>query len=323
MPHFLVDLPEDMTVSCRDYLFRQGVSRNLWKKIKRAPFTVNDVRVNPAQTMLSRGDVIRYETPTASPQIAAENLPLDVRYEDEWLLIVNKPAGQLVHPTVTDHGGTLANAVMYHYAANGESHAFHPVFRLDRQTSGLILIAKEPQIQYQLMQEHGKQIERRYLALIPGRLTPTSGLIDAPIARALPSIILRKVSLDGKPARTHYRTLAYYPPVDVSDAFDTSIPVSSKQNTLSFNGASLLELTLDTGRTHQIRVHLAHLGCPLFGDDLYGGSCTELSRQALHAYSLTFTHPVRNFQIHITVPLPDDMLCFVRKYTTKLRFLRR
>ncbi|RGS72676.1 RluA family pseudouridine synthase [Mitsuokella sp. AF21-1AC] len=288
MTSWQVKLPEGEIWPARQYL-RQvlGISGTIWKRIKHSgTFTHNGVPANATRTQVRNGDTIAYDILRPS-DIEPEDLPLDIRYEDDFLVIVNKPAGQLVHPTTKEAHGTLGNALLAWYARHGEHHAFHPVHRLDRDTSGLVLIAKEPQVQYQLTtgRDGKKAFTREYLALIEGTLTPASGLIDAPIARALPSIILRKVAPppEGKEARTHYETVRT-------------------------NGKlSLLHLVLDTGRTHQIRVHLAHLGHPLLGDDLYGGSCTLLSRQALHAWRLSFRHPMTHEFVVVTAPLPSDM----------------
>lgn len=288
MTSWQVKLPEGEIWPARQYL-RQvlGISGTIWKRIKHSgTFMHNGVPANATRTQVRNGDTIAYDILRPS-DIEPEDLPLDIRYEDDFLVIVNKPAGQLVHPTTKEAHGTLGNALLAWYARRGEHHAFHPVHRLDRDTSGLVLIAKEPQVQYQLTTERDgkKAFTREYLALIEGTLTPASGLIDAPIARALPSIILRKVAPppEGKEARTHYETVRT-------------------------NGKlSLLHLVLDTGRTHQIRVHLAHLGHPLLGDDLYGGSCTLLSRQALHAWRLSFRHPMTHEFVVVTAPLPSDM----------------
>ncbi|WP_303105945.1 RluA family pseudouridine synthase [uncultured Mitsuokella sp.] len=288
MTSWQVKLPEGEIWPARQYL-RQvlGISGTIWKRIKHSgTFMHNGVPANATRTQVRNGDTIAYDILRPS-DIEPEELPLDIRYEDDFLVIVNKPAGQLVHPTTKEAHGTLGNALLAWYARHGEHHAFHPVHRLDRDTSGLVLIAKEPQVQYQLTtgRDGKKAFTREYLALIEGTLTPASGLIDAPIARALPSIILRKVAPPpaGKEARTHYET------VRTNGKF------------------SLLHLVLDTGRTHQIRVHLAHLGHPLLGDDLYGGSCTLLSRQALHAWRLSFRHPMTHEFVVVTAPLPSDM----------------
>ncbi|SFT40991.1 23S rRNA pseudouridine1911/1915/1917 synthase [Selenomonas sp. GACV-9] len=261
----------------------QGISNTIWKRIKHSgTFRVNGELVNAARTELKNGDIVTYDILRPS-NITAEDLPLDIHYEDEWLLVINKPAGQLVHPTTQEAHGTLANAVLFHYEQQGEAHAYHPVHRLDRETSGLVLIAKQPQIQYKLSPKGVKTFHREYLALIPGELTPPAGTVDAPIARALPSIILRKVAPDGQFARTHYETIR------------------------TNHERSLVHLTLETGRTHQIRVHMAHLGHPLLGDDLYGGTRELINRQALHACRLSFTHPMTGEAIVVTAPLPADM----------------
>ena len=191
-----------------------------------------------------------------------------------------------MHPTTKEAHGTIANAVLGLYAARGTRLDFHPCHRLDRNTTGLLLIAKHPEVQYQMAKQG--TLTREYLALIEGALTPPIGTIDAPIARALPSIILRRVSPDGKPACTHYKTEWT-------------------------NGShTLLRLQLETGRTHQIRVHLAHLGHPLLGDDLYGGSTERMTRHALHSARLTLTHPRTRENLVVTSPLPEDMARILR-----------
>lgn len=261
---------------------QQGISNTIWKRIKNSgTFAINGIICNATLATVKNGDIITYDIlrPT---DILPEDLPLDIRYEDEWLLVINKPAGQLVHPTTKESTGTVGNALMHYFAAQGEAHAFHPVHRLDRDTSGLLLVAKEPQIQYQLSPKGCKNFKREYQAMIEGRLEPPDGIIDAPIARALPSIILRKVSPEGQSARTHYRTL--------------------KSN----GQLSLIELQLETGRTHQIRVHMAYMGHPLLGDELYGGNMERMQRQALHAFRLSFKHPMTGAELVITSPAPAD-----------------
>lgn len=277
-----VDLHADKTCPAKAYLMRtRGISSGLWKRIKHSgTFAVNGVPAIAARTMLRAGDIVSYELPIVS-SVTPEQLPLSIVYEDNDLLVIDKPAGQLVHPTTKEAHGTVANAVLGLYTARGISLDFHPCHRLDRNTSGLLLIAKRPEVQHQIARTH--TLERTYLALIEGAITPTSGTIDAPIARALPSIILRHVAPDGKPARTHYETMWT-------------------------NGEhTLLRLRLETGRTHQIRVHLAHLGYPLLGDDLYGGNTERIPRHALHSTQLTLSQPCTHEVLTITAPLPEDM----------------
>ncbi len=284
VPEALAALP------ARAFLQQQGVSLNLWRKIKRSgTFRLNGAFTNPAITTVSGGDIISYQLPESS-SIQPVYLSLDICYEDDFLLIINKPAGMLVHPTTSEHTATLANAVLYYYNETRQKLNFHPVHRLDRQTSGLVLIAKLPQIQHQLSTSQGKLFQRSYLALIPGILIPAAGEIDAPITRKPGSIIERMIRIDGQPARTHYQTLK------------TSASLS------------LLKLTLETGRTHQIRVHLAHLGHPLIGDDLYGGNHDLLTRQALHASCITLEHPVTQQPLCIKAPLPADMARIVSSF---------
>ena len=286
MTKHIITLADGETCPAKAYLMRScGISSSLWKRIKHSgTFAVNGVPMIAARTVLRAGDTVSYDLPIVS-SVIPEQLPLKIAYEDDDLLIIDKPAGQLVHPTTREAHGTVANAVLGLYESRGTELGFHPCHRLDRNTTGLLLIAKHPEIQYQIAKQD--TLEREYLALVDGTLTPSSGTIDAPIARALPSIILRRVIPDGKSARTHYKT-------EQSDGRH-----------------SLLSLRLETGRTHQIRVHLAHLGHPLLGDDLYGGRMDEMMRHALHSACLTLTHPRTNERLCIKSPLPMDMACII------------
>lgn len=210
--------------------------------------------------------------------------PLDIVYEDDHLVVVNKQAGILVHPVVPEQTDTLGNFLLWHYQSTGQQGTlFHPVHRLDRGTTGLLVAAKHPSAQtYLKNQLHTEDFYRAYLAVTVGAPQPPAGTVDAPIAHAPDSPIAHRVDPDGLRAVTHYETLSAGP-------------------------LSLVALRLDTGRTHQIRVHMAHIGCPLLGDFLYGTEDARISRPALHSHKLAFRHPISGEVLRFTQELPEDM----------------
>lgn len=273
----------------KDFLRRHiGFSLTIWRKIKQSGTLIVNNQHTSFMHIVYPGDTITVLW-QQNCTIIPTKLPLTICYEDEYLLIIDKPAGMLVHPTTSEHSATLANAVMHYFHVKEFSYGFHPVHRLDRNTSGLLLIAKVPHIQHLLSRNEVKNINRQYLALTTGTITPAEGSIDAPIARHPDSIIQRMVHSSGQHAITCYRVLK------------------------NLHNASLVELTLLTGRTHQIRVHLSHIGHPLLGDDLYGGSRELITRQALHAVRLSFIHPVSNQVVDVSSPLPKDLLELVNR----------
>lgn len=242
------------------------------------------VRVREGQTLS-----VRMTDPKPSSGVVPVPGPLDIVYEDPDLTVLNKAPGVLVHPGHGHFDDTLGNYLMYHYRQSGDESGFHPVHRLDKGTSGLVVIAKHPHAQEKLKNQlHTGDFRRVYLAVCDGVPPAPSGLIDAPIGRADGSLMAREVRPGGQPARTRYRVLRACGP------------------------RSLVELELETGRTHQIRVHMAHLGCPLTGDFLYGTEDDSLiSRPALHSARLELTHPITGERLRFSAPLPADLAALI------------
>lgn len=236
--------------------------------------------------LLKEGDVVTIQLTeeASSSNIVPSPLPLHIVYEDEDLLIVNKEANTPIHPSQGNYDNTLANAVAYYYAQKNESFVYRCINRLDRDTTGLLIIAKH-MYSASLLSTMVEQraIHREYLAIASGK-TPDIGTIVAPIGRVDGSTIERHVDEEyGEYACTHYKTLKYK------------------------NGYSLVSLKLETGRTHQIRVHMKHIGHPLPGDFLYNPDYSIINRQALHSYQLSFCHPITGKEMLFTASLPIDM----------------
>lgn len=275
------------------FLKEEHYSRNVIIQLKK---TKNGILVNNewayVNYILKEGDrlTIQLSEPKTElenmQQILPANLPISILYEDEDLLVIHKPANMPIHPSLGHDKNTLANAVLYHAMQRQESYPYRCVNRLDRDTSGLTVVAKNAYsscILYEQMRE--RRIQRTYYAIAEGK-TPNEGTINAPIARKKDTILARTVDAAGEPAITHYQTLAYK------------------------DGLSFLKLWLDTGRTHQIRVHMCYIGHPLIGDFLYNPKDSHMKRQALHAGILSFTHPITKQPLQFSAPLPEDMLQF-------------
>lgn len=286
MIHFTVG-PLTKITSLGGALKHFGVSATLRRRIKHHGRCTINGRPATTKDFVHTGDVVCVTLP--EPQaVEPEPVPFTIAYEDEYLLVVHKPAGILMHQTSSERHGTLANGLTYYYRQTGQACAYHPMHRLDRNTSGLCLIAKEPQIQHAFdTQRLGYR--RLYLALVEGVFPGRQATVRVPIGRAPDSIITRCVTPTGKDAHSDFTCLA------------------------QSNEYSLVEVQLHTGRTHQIRVHSAYLGHPLVGDDLYGGSRQYLPRQALHAYCIQFVHPVTKKLLSVNSPLPPDMEGLVQR----------
>ena len=244
------------------------------------------VRVREGQTLAAR-----LTPPAPASGVVPAEGPLDILYEDGDLAVLNKAPGVLVHPGHGHFDDTLGNFLMYHYKISGDESGFHPVHRLDKGTSGLMVAAKHAHAQERLKNQlHTGDFRRVYLAVCDGFPPEPAGVIDAPIGPAEGSLTAREVRPGGKPARTYYQ---------VAEAWDSR---------------ALVELELATGRTHQIRVHMAHLGCPLTGDFLYGTENKDLIRRpALHSARLALTHPVTGERLNFSIPLPADMAALIPK----------
>ncbi|CQR47990.1 Ribosomal large subunit pseudouridine synthase D [Paraliobacillus sp. PM-2] len=279
---------EESGLLLREYLKdTKGFSRRIIKAIK---FQSGSLLVNgecaTVRRVLHENDIVEVVFPKEhrGSFMRAEPVCLNIVYEDDDVLVIDKMAGMATIPSIHHTKGTLANGILYHYEKNQIDFTVHIVTRLDRDTSGLVLVAKH-RLSHSILamdQKQGK-IERRYQAIVSGHLQEKQGRIDAPIARNPASIIERRVDISGKRAITHYHVLE------------------------ETNSDSLLHIRLETGRTHQIRVHFSHLGHPLVGDELYGGKTDVLHRQALHCVSLSFIHPITKEKHTFTSKLPADM----------------
>ena len=265
-----------------------GLSGTVVRRVKwlEDGILVDGVRVN-TRFCPREGQVlsVRLSDPERRSGIVPAPGPLDIVYEDEDLLVLNKAPGVPVHPGPGHFDDTICNFLLNYYDLKGIEGDAHPVHRLDRGTSGLLVVAKHPHAQEVLKEQlHTPQFRRTYLAVCEGALQPPAGLIDAPLGPRDGSLVEQEVRSDGKAARTRYETL------------------------WTDGACSLLRLELDTGRTHQIRVHMAHLGHPLVGDFLYGREAPELiPRPALHSWQVTFRHPITAQELTFTAPLPRDM----------------
>ncbi len=241
-------------------------------------------------SMLLDGEPIRTIDPLKAGSVLTLNLPQDkstaepqqadfsIIYEDDDILVINKPAGLAMHPTHNHQGDTLANAVAYYLTSKGRDAVFRVAGRLDKGTSGIVVCALHKMAAAKL----NSSCEKTYIAIVEGKYEG-NGTINAPIIRPDPMKTLRAVGEGGEEAITHWTALGQR------------------------DGLTTMEITLETGRTHQIRVHFASLGTPLAGDDMYGGHTDKIARHALHCASLRLTHPISGEEMVFTAPLPDDM----------------
>lgn len=277
---------ENQGLAVEDYLKQvlQISGRKIQKLTRLKGIQLNGKKVF-LQKKVKTGDVLRVlNLEDLSYGVEPEEGQIDILYEDEYLIVLNKPAGKLVHPAGMTESGTLANYLAYYYQQSGVVNTIRPLHRLDRDTSGCVAFAKGSAAQTKMEELLAAgEIKRTYLAIVEGHVEPSSGTITSPIAVHPTKPNRRIVDENGLEAITHYRTLK------------------------TLEKCTLLELKLETGRTHQIRVHLAALGHPVLGDGMYGRRSSFIPRQALHAAMLTFTHPLRPKTVCVEARIPEDI----------------
>lgn len=273
--------PSEQGVRLGVFLRRMGVSASCIKAVKHqgAGFFDDGARICTDQPVRAGQCIAFALPPEPDTSVIPQPVPFALVYDGAFAAVVDKPAGLAVHPTLNHTEGTLANGWLYHLQANGREGIFRPVNRLDKNTSGLVLLAQNAYAAPLL----AKSAQKCYLALVQGQLPLGEGRVDAPIGRRGDSIIGRCVCDDGKPSRTDYRVLA------------------------AGGGHSLVACWPRTGRTHQIRVHMAHIRHPLAGDTLYGGTDRLMPRHALHCAVLVFREPPDATPRRFTSPIPPDM----------------
>lgn len=272
------------------FLKKQGYSRHVMIQLKKIKESVLvDGVWEHFSYILKPGELltVQYKENICSEKIIPVQLPIDIIYEDEDIIVVNKAADMPVHPSMDNYDNTLANGLAWYYRERGEGFTCRFINRLDRDTTGLLLAAKHGISACILSEQMRKrQIVREYYAVVKGRCAPC-GSICAPIARKKESLLVRCVDFEqGETARTHYKLLKYC------------------------EGYSLVALHLDTGRTHQIRVHMNYIGHPLPGDYLYHPDYSRISRQPLHSHGLSFYHPITGKYMQFYVEMPEDMKKF-------------
>ncbi len=264
-----------------------GISSRLLLKLKRNNSVYLNNSICNLNDLVSVDDTVsfclNYEEDNSN--IVATNIPLNIVYEDECLLLINKPPNIAIHPSMLHYDNSLSNGVKYYFNLIGLHKKIRPVNRLDRNTSGLVIFAKNEYIQEFLIKEmQSKTFSKEYLAILEGTLDKKQGTINAPIARKKDSIIERCIDNSGDNSITHYKVLK------------------------EFDNFSLVNFKLETGRTHQIRVHSSYIGHPILGDDLYGNKSNLINRQALHSYKISFIHPKTREKMHFEIDMPQDML---------------
>ncbi len=276
---------DDVGQKYKDVIYsKMNVSSRLIRKCdKKTQILCNGQPVS-MNYRVKKADVLSIVLPVEHNQFEPQNMDIDCLYEDEDIMAINKPPFVVVHPTKGVTDGTLANGLSYYFHQRNYDMKIRFINRIDRDTSGIVLVAKNSYAQSVLLEQmNSATVDKKYYALVDGIVDKDTGTIDAPTGKKNDGDIHREVFAAGKPSVTHYKVIARY------DNF------------------TLLELKIDTGRTHQIRVHMKHIGHPIVGDKLYGGSTDNLKRQALHCCEMSFNLPKDNSRVSVKCDLPEDI----------------
>ena len=283
-------------------------SSRFMTKVKYQDLLRVDGAAVPGWHTASAGQVVEVLRPDEDSHFDPQDIPVSILYEDDDLMFIDKQPGVTVHPTKGHPDGTIANGLMKLLIERNDTFKIRFVNRLDMDTSGVLLVAKNSHAQADLNRQMScGETCKKYYAVCSGIISGDEFTIDAPIGSPFPGSKSRTVREDGYPSVTEVRVLRRFQPV--SDGFGAETGI----HTFDAEGASLLEIRLLTGRTHQIRVHLSHIGHPLLGDPLYGGDTSVFGRQALHAYSFSCVHPITKERLTVESPLPKDITELIRR----------
>ncbi len=275
---------EESGKTLEDFLLEQNISSRLFRRVyKSKNVFVNGILKNKNEN-LNIGDTVIISIEDEMDNTLPQNIPLDIVYEDMDILALNKPPFIVVHPTKSHQENTLSNGIAYYFKENNIKRKIRLVNRLDMNTSGILLVAKSSFAHQQMaLQFENNEVEKRYIAVVDGIVEKDKGIIDLPIGREEEKSIRKIVTSDGKEAITKYKVIERY------------------------NNTTLLDIELVTGRSHQIRVHLNHIGHPIIGDTLYFEPSEHINRQALHAYYLKIKQPRTYEEIELKAKLPKDI----------------
>ena len=266
-----------------------NMSNRLITKLKQNKLIYLNDKETYLDKPLSTGDIVKciLDFNEASENIIPTKMDLRIIYEDNYILAVDKPYNMAVHPSILHYENSLSNGVKYYFESIGLNRKIRPVNRLDRDTTGIVLFAKNEYIQECLIKQMtNKTFYKEYIAILEGILEKPKGIINAPICRKDGSIIERCIDENGVKAISHYKV------------------INTKNN------LSLVKFVLETGRTHQIRLHSKHIGHPIIGDTLYGNESELISRQALHCHKISFVHPITKNSLELVAQIPEDMNLF-------------